>query len=386
MTTGTRVREYFDGDLLERFRPQLRYDRQYDYLATAVETMVENDGNLLRRWDGEVIAKAGGEPALSLALLASYPHGHEPAADDCLCQAPDARGDARRMERDPRYPARVYGRVVDDGGRRWLQYWFWLYYNPKHLFGFGKHEGDWEMIQVGLGADDRPELLTYAQHDSGESRRASDDDVEAVANGDGLHPVVYVAPLSHASYFKARAHPYLVGIDHPYGDGPRVTPPVSPFCDWVHFPGRWGNSERAFAGRVGNGPPSPAHQGRKWDSPDRFHRSMRRRAFRVLLGRAVHGLGRLTFPPAPEVEARLEEDGVQVSYRLAGRGVRKARHLQLTVHDGDAVIASRTVRGAARAGSEKLLLADVPAGCLVIASAFNRLRQRSALATVRPAL
>lgn len=39
--------DHFDRELLERFRPELRYDRQYDYRATAVETMVENEGNLL---------------------------------------------------------------------------------------------------------------------------------------------------------------------------------------------------------------------------------------------------------------------------------------------------------------------------------------------------
>lgn len=384
MTGRPPAREYFDRELLERFRPQLRYDRQYDYRATAVETMVENPGNILRRRDGEVIARTGGDPALSLALLTSYPVGHQPATDDCLCQAPDAPGDARRMERDPRYSARLYGRVLEDRGRTWLQYWFWLYYNPNHLFGFGKHEGDWEMVQLGLARDGAPELVTYAQHSSGESRRIADRDLELVRDGDELHPVAYVAPLSHASYFSARTHPYLIGIDHPHGDGPRVTPPVEPFGRWVHFAGRWGNTERAIAGRVGNGPPSPAHQRLKWESPDRFHRSMRRRAVRVLLGRAVHALGKLTFPPPPEVSARPEGDGIVVSYRLWGSGARKARHLHLTVHDRDDVIASRTVREAARAGDERLLLSRSPFGCVVTASAFNSLRQRSDLSSTQP--
>lgn len=61
------MREYSERALLERFRPQLRYGPPVRPPAAAVETMVENDGNLLRRADGEVIARAGSEPALALS-------------------------------------------------------------------------------------------------------------------------------------------------------------------------------------------------------------------------------------------------------------------------------------------------------------------------------
>lgn len=77
--------------------------------------------------------------------------------------------------------------------------------------------------------------------------------------------------------------------------------------------------------------------------------------------------------------ARLEERGVVAFYRIAGRGPRKARHLYLTIHDGEAVIASRTVHAAPRAGEEALVLGRSGSGCVVTASAFNRLRQRSNL-------
>jgi len=165
--------------LLERHRPVLRYDRQYDYRAASVLGAVENPGNILRHADGEVLARAGGEPALSLEALAAYPAGLAPRRDDCLAMAPDVLGDARRMEGAERYAGRLYGRVAEDSGRTWLQYWLWLYYNPKNLFGFGKHEGDWELVQIGLGADGRPELAAYAGpraragRPSGAARRAS---------------------------------------------------------------------------------------------------------------------------------------------------------------------------------------------------------------------
>jgi hypothetical protein len=377
-------REFFDAALLERFRPELRYDRQYDYRTTAVETMIDNPGNLLRRFDGEVIARAGGAPALSLALLTGYPDGLEPRADDCVCQAPDSLGDARRMEREGRYSDRVYGRCVEDGGRTWLQYWFWLYGNPKNLFGFGKHEGDWEMIQVGLAADGSPEVLTYAQHNSGEAHRADEQAVEFVAAGTGRHPVVYVAPLSHASYFEAETHPYFVGIDHPFGDGPRARPPVHEFGEWKRFKGRWGNSERVIARKIGDGPPSPADQGSKWTQPARWHRSMKRRRLRVLLGRLVHAIGRWTYPPRPTITAHAHRQRVEVGYELAGHGLRTARHVYITVNDGEDVVASRAVRSPARTGSESLRVPAPGENLTVWASGFNRLRQRSDLVSTTP--
>jgi hypothetical protein len=240
--------------VLERHKPILRFDRQYDYKAASVLGAVENRGNLLRTGHGELVGRAGDDPGLSLELLATYSKEFEASEDDCLCLAPDPLGDARSMEADPRYAGRLYGRVVRDktDGRTWLQYWFWLYYNPKNLFGFGKHEGDWEMVQVGLGRDDQPEVATYAQHTGGEARAWRNVQVEQG------RPVVYVASLSHASYFRGGTHPYPVGIDHAYGDGPPEDDlPVEPFGAWVDWTGRWGSSERATGRELGRGPRSP---------------------------------------------------------------------------------------------------------------------------------
>ena len=246
-------------ELLERHRPVLRYDRQYDYRVAAVEGVVSNAGNLLRAGSGEVIARTGGEPALSLDLLGAYPDGVGASERDCFCLAPDFAGDARRMETESDCAARVYGRAIEDGGRTWLQYWFWLYYNPKNLFGFGKHEGDWEMIQLGLDAQGKVDSPPCASTTVASSRRRGE--MEWSDRDDGPHPVVYVAPLSHASYFEARTHPYPVGID-PYGDGPELLPPVVPFGDWVDWPGRWGNSERSSPCASATGRRAPHANGR----------------------------------------------------------------------------------------------------------------------------
>lgn len=365
------IREFYDQALLDRFRPELRYDRQYDFRGLAAESMVVNPGNLLRRRDGDVVARKGGEPALTLELLCDdYPGGLAREATDCLCAAPDHPGDARRMEGEAGLGERLYGRCVEEDGRTWLQYWLWLYYNPKNLFGFGKHEGDWEMVQLGLGADGRPELAAYAQHATGEARNARE--IELV---DGERPVVYVAPLSHAAYFEARTHPYAVGIDHPYGDGPRAAPPVVPFGRWRDWPGRWGSTENVLLGTLGNGPASPACQGIKWTSPAGWHATLRRRRLRVLLGWAVWLAGRLTYPALPAVRAAREGDIVRVHYRLGERG----RHLYLTVNDGDRVLERRAVRRPAAEGVEVLIVPEAPARLTVWASAFNGVRQRSSL-------
>lgn len=366
------IREFYDQALLDRFRPELRFDRQYDYRGLAAESMVVNPGNLLRRRDGDVVARTGGEPALTLELLCGdYPGGLPREATDCLCAAPDHAGDARRMEREPALAERLYGRCVQDDGRTWLQYWLWLYHNPKNLFGFGRHEGDWEMVQLGLGADGRPELAAYAQHATGEARTVRE--VELV---DGAHPVVYVAPLSHAAYFEARTHPYLLGIDHPYGDGPRARPPVVPFGRWKDWPGRWGTTESAVLGGLGRGPASPACQGARWASPAGWQATLRRRRPRVLLGRLVWLAGKLTYPAEPAVAAERDGEVVRVRYRLGARG----RHLYLTVNDGDRVLERRTVRRPAADGVEALIVPGAPERLTVWASAFNGLRQRSSLA------
>jgi hypothetical protein len=365
-------------ELLERHRPLLRFDPQYDYRVLAARSAVGNAGNLLRRPDGEVLARSGGAPPLTLDTLSGYPAGLEQRFDDCLSMAPDYPGDARRMEWEEEHRGHIYGRVVEDGGRTWLQYWFWLYYNPKNLFGLGKHEGDWEMVQVGLGADGSPEVATYAQHDSGEARGW--DRVERLPD-DPRRPVVYVAPLSHASYFEAGTHPYFVGIDHPYADGPASDLPVMPFGRWVRWKGRWGNSERTIARRIGNGPRSPRWQGPKWDRPAAWHRSMSGRRPRVLLGRAAHALGNLTYPAPPRVTGvRLEPGRALIEHELGGDGRRAGRHLYLTVHEQHYVIASRVLRRAERAGITTVLLPEGRHPTAVMASAYNRLRQRSDVA------
>jgi hypothetical protein len=365
---------YFDQELLHRFRPQLVYDRQYDYRATAAETMVENPGNLLRGFDDALVAgnidAASGTPPLSLGLLSQYPAGRVPHSGDCICAAATRKVDARRMELE--HGPCVYGRVVEAEGSTWLQYWLWLYDNPKNVRGIGRHKGAWEFVQLALDSSGTPTRLTYSQHTRGEARNV-DDDAEFVSDDGGWHPVVYVAPLSHACYFEARTHVYLGGMDHPYGDGQALMPPVRPFGGWADWPGRWGNTEWAVIGE-GKGPRSPGHQKQRWSRPADFHGDasswLRRR-----LGWLVHQMGKLTFPRPPLIEVGIAAEGVRVEYALFD----PVPHIYITLHTGQDIVRSRIVDWAPRHGVEIFPMDTVPADCVVCASAFNWMRQRSNL-------
>jgi hypothetical protein len=363
---------------LERHRPALRYDSQEAYRAMSAASITDNEGNALLAGDGAVIARAG--EGLSLALLTAYPPPREPDDDDKLDEAPDPLRDARELQGDPAYANRCYGRVQPDGDRTWLQYWLWYYDNPKNLLGFGRHEGDWEMVQVGLGDGDVPEVVTISAHEGGEARDW--DRVEKL----GVHPVVFVAPFSHANYFEAGAHPYLIGVDNPDGEVDHVLPRVEPFGAWETWPGRWGSSTGVLArfsrGRLGGrSPASPGCQGQKWEHPDAWHRRAQLATPFRKIGRGVRAVGTLTYPRLESISARMAAEGVDVEWELGRGPFRGASQLLVTVHPAqreEELLVSHAAPIRGRSGVVKVPLPGPPAGDLVVrASAYNRLRQRS---------
>lgn len=238
--------------LLVRHVPVLRYDSQEPYFADAAAEWTDNPGNELRRADGTVLARAGTAPgALSLALLGprTYATGQTVRDDDRIADpAHDYPEQAAALHARPAYANRVYGHCATGAdGRRWLEYWFFYFYNDFNLIGplihAGDHEGDWEMIQLRLdpgGAT--PDVAVYAQHTHAQERAWSD--VERV----GSQPVVYPARGSHASYFAAGTHWTGDWFDH--ADGRRGAPPLMLHVlgdadAWATWPGFWGGTERA---------------------------------------------------------------------------------------------------------------------------------------------
>lgn len=96
-------------------------------------------------------------------------------------------------------PPASYGRAVPaKTGGRWLQYWRWHTDNPQDrgILRTGRHEGDWELVQVRVDAAAKPVEAVYAQH-SGAERCGW----PAVRTRDGA-PVAFLANGSHAAYFR----------------------------------------------------------------------------------------------------------------------------------------------------------------------------------------
>jgi hypothetical protein len=378
-------REVFDRRLLARHRPYLRYDSQDAFRVASAETIAEGISNVLTRADGSIIARPrrhAGRP-LSLELLLRYPDGARPSAGDRFNEGPDVLADGVRLQESRRHANRVYGRVIREGRRIWLQYWLWYYFDQKQLLGFGSHEGDWETVQVGLDSSGNPELVTFSRHQGAIARRWHEIELHRTRSGD--HPIVYVAPFSHACYSEPGTHLYLGGIDNPDGRGPATLPDVEPFGEWSHWPGRWGSSKgvlqrwTGFRFLGGRSPASPACQVERWERPTRYFRRGRRSRPIDALGRWLCRLGDTGHRIRAETNARLDRDQVRVGYSAPRSRRKRPRYLYITVHavgNGDRVLATRSLRAAERDGTVAIPLPCTPGRCLVRVSAFNLFRQR----------
>jgi hypothetical protein len=175
----------------------------------------------------------------------------------------------------------VYGhRVRDRDGRTWLQYWLFFLANTQDrgIVNTGRHEGDWELVQLRLDRRGRPDLATLSQHSWAEG-----------CTGPRLRrehgaPVVYVANGSHALYSTPRTgdRQWPDPNDEADGDGRRVRPPVVEIDDgdpaWTRWPGRWGASEAGIVPGEQSSPRGPAFQdGGAWRDPAGFHEDRARR-------------------------------------------------------------------------------------------------------------
>ena len=188
--------------LLERHRPRLVYDSQEAYFADAASIWTDSPTNVLKRADGTVVARPS---KLSLAFLGThvYGDGKKVLASDVIGETTrDYERHAAALHRQARYRDRVYGHARrDTQGRLWLQYWLFYYYNDFQLLGpllsGGKHEGDWELVQLRLDAAEQPVEAVFSQHTHAESKPWAN------VRKSGPTPLVYVARGSHANYFGA---------------------------------------------------------------------------------------------------------------------------------------------------------------------------------------
>ncbi|HLM25491.1 MAG TPA: hypothetical protein VK304_00825 [Thermoleophilaceae bacterium] len=137
---------------------------------------------------------------------------------------------------------RVYGHRIRDGGRTWLQYWLFFAYNSQDrgLLRTGRHEGDWEFAQLRLGRNARPDLLVVAQHSwaerCGRFEVRGEAPVLYVANASHA-----VYPRRGTT-----DRPWPDPNDEADGLGRQVRPPVTVVSagapPWMAYRGRWGAS------------------------------------------------------------------------------------------------------------------------------------------------
>ena len=287
--------------LLDLLRPALVYDSRERYYADSAATFVENRfargpmapyRTRLRRSDGTVIAD-GDDGPLALGYLGADRYGDDQQVEDGdrLDPGPEPVADSRRMHEDDELGDVIYGRVASRrGGGVWLQFWLFYFQSAKGipgvqaadgLLGAGLHQGDWEMVQLGIPADrlelehPDPDIAVLAAHDYAHFIDWQDADRDE----DGALRV-YVGRGSHASYPKAgrwkakKRGPFRFGALGDVSDagGKRRRPTVEVIRlgepSWVGWPGLWGTTKsKPIIG--GGSPRGPWRQG-PWRDPDGF--------------------------------------------------------------------------------------------------------------------
>jgi hypothetical protein len=276
-----------DAALLNAYRPVMQYDSHEPYFADHTAAIADRPGNRLLSAKGGMLATADSGRGL-LSLLGPEAYAGlvaKPANTDCLKEVgSDPQLQAAVMHGEPDIANKVHGIVARDGhGTRWLQYWFFMYYDDPGMLGFGTHEGDLEMIQLALGSDDSPVTAVYAHHRSG-FRVAFDevetDQVDGVDGVDGVEvPVVFSARGSHASMLRSGSQTEGSPVpDHNDAKGPRVRPDVVALSEaatpWVWWPGSWGGTKAgsSILGHLGVDANSPYAFTRHpaWSAPLQF--------------------------------------------------------------------------------------------------------------------
>jgi hypothetical protein len=313
-----------DEALLAQYQPELHYDSNEAFFADSPREWTDNPGNELRRasnGDGvaETLARAGGQPPLSLDML-GWPQyrGGEAAREDDTIAVPRRR-DYRDMyvalRQHKELRDHMYGRVAEATDRVWLQYWFFYFYNDYHLAGdLGLHEGDWEMVQFRLDGD-KPDLAVYAQH-----RQAQAEAWEDIKR-QGDTPLVYVARGSHASYFKPGYHETEAWYDIADGRGRTVRPQlhvVSPNPPgWLQWRGIWGGTRARIRDLEQPSPDAPCRH-KQWEHPASLLKDAR---------------DVITKPPpgAPQASIKRRPAGAQITFSMPADTAAPAESLILTL-------------------------------------------------------
>lgn len=165
-----------------------------------------------------------------------------------------------------------YKRTVRGGGLLWEQFWLFYLHNPRAYAGFGSHEGDWEMVQIGyLPApsidlpQQQPVCMTFSQHHGSQAVMWWNVRTSRIAKpgekSEHPRPMAWVANGSQANYPRQLLEPHGLAQDVADGGVP-LEIEWRDFGPWAKWKGRWGNSKTS--------PVSPAHH-LAWGSPHLYH-------------------------------------------------------------------------------------------------------------------
>ncbi len=304
--------------LLERHRPLLAYDSldcvRADSAATICSLALPGSRcNSLHRADGALIATASpvpGQARLEIGYLGAgaYADGQPAEPGDHLDECGGSlAADAFALHRDPSLADVVYGRARrGPAGTLWLQYWLFFYFADRGHLGIEQHEGDWQLVQLGLGRDEQPRGATLAH--CGGALQLDWEEVETTGTEQGSVAVLYPARGSHAPLPGPGTYAAPVVPNHSDGGGARVRPRLVPIGDdgpgWVHWPGRWGATRRREYFEA-DSPRGPGLHAAWWD-PAELEREARPRD---------GGADTVASPPpAPRLRARREGRLAVVEY------------------------------------------------------------------------
>jgi hypothetical protein len=255
--------------------PKVCYDSLEAFFADHPLQMLVNPSNTLRRApkdgrDGALLATA---PKIELDWP-TYPDAKKGVESDRLgIKGRDYRTQYVALRKThPELKNKLVARAVrdPDSKRLWLQYWLWYFYNDYQLvFNAGLHEGDWEMVQLGMDGDE-PDVAVYAQHDQAERRPFAQ--VRRTEDG---RPIVFSARGSHASYFEPGLYETEAWYDVCDGARSAATSELvilreDDLPGWAKWKGQWGDTEAPIKRVFSPSPHGPIAQAEKWFHPGRW--------------------------------------------------------------------------------------------------------------------
>lgn len=240
------IEDVLEKELAERFAPILYFEKEEKFFPVNVEYHL-NNSNLNRSQDGDDLI----DPDPTAENISQYnTTDGEWYLDNRLGTIDDdgIEKDYKAQEEELGYT--IYARVTNQShkGTEYYVVQYWIFY----AFSKGplnRHEGDWEMVQVVVGMDNKePWRVAYSQHLDGQVTDWG------LVETDGDHIKVYVARGSHANYFRSyQGKPSLANDE--VGDNGKVLKPDDYTMvllgevykdahpadqNWLVYYGRWG--------------------------------------------------------------------------------------------------------------------------------------------------